>query len=531
MRMFNITPKPRMLLAVQNQKWTVSGALAELIDNAFGPGRGNATAVKITLDVTNRTLTVTDDGQGMEYIGRLFQLGNTIGRFAGDIGHYGSGGTQAIIWLPEWVTVATERNGKIMQDTIRWSDIFAMEDFRDIAVTNEWKNGRISEYSEWTHGTAIHMKLLKTRKISVSNVLRDLSRLFAPGLRRGKKIIWCQRRAGELIDVNFLNDPFEIRGRPENTVHFDIVMERGKEHLPVHGAISFDGAVSHAESLVRIGLGYREIMRTRECFKSGNEAFAGIGVSGWLDLGDGWQKYLSTTKDGFDDQPLFDKLMDHVFANIRNLLILAEQQTVDFELENIAVGPQIAFEKTMQIKVSVVRDKSGPNPDSGSGSGANSGSGEKETPDLDSNKDKPATAHIRLVKQNDDNMMGALARAGSDPIGMYVDINRDHAYVREAMKQRPVNSAALNLLIITEIATLLSADPILARKAFKKTVIDELDRRNDGDKTRMLVRHLIDSVPNKHRTAEAPSPTWDTLEERDMDLGDRIDRLIGDYRE
>lgn len=123
MRMFSITPKPRMLLGLQNQKWTISGALAELIDNAFGPGRGNADTVRITHDITDRTLTVADNGVGMEYIGRLFQLGNTVGRCAGDIGHYGSGGTQAIIWLAEWVSVATERDGRIMSDRVRWSEI------------------------------------------------------------------------------------------------------------------------------------------------------------------------------------------------------------------------------------------------------------------------------------------------------------------------------------------------------------------------------------------------------------------------
>lgn len=502
MRMFNITPRPRMLLGVQNQKWTISGALAELLDNAFGPGRGNANTVKIIFDVTSRTLTVIDDGQGMEYIGRLFQLGNTIGRTAGDIGHYGSGGTQAIIWLPEWVLVATQRDGKVMHDRIRWSEIFAMEDFRDVAVANEWRSGNFSQFSEWGHGTAIHMKLLKTRKINVSNVLRDLSRLFAPGLRHGKKIIWCQTRAGEIIEEHSLDDPFEITAQPENTVRFDLVMEYEQEHLPVHGVISFDENTSHAESWVRIGLGYREIMRTRDCFKSDDEAFAGIGVSGWLDLGDGWQKYLSTTKDGFDDQPLYDALMDHVFEKIRELLIQAEQHTVDFELDNLAIGLQIALEKTMQMKVTVTREP-GPLPEPGPGPGPINPDPHDQTPLPDSagDKDVTAVAHIRLVRQDDDDMMGVLARAGSDPLGIYVDINRDHNYVREAMRQRPINSAALNLMIITEIAALLTSDAVLVHKAFRKSVIDELDRREGHEKVRMLVRHLIDSVPDKHQMA------------------------------
>jgi hypothetical protein len=502
--MFNITPQPRMLLGVQSQKWNISGALAELVDNAFGPGRGNANTVKIVYDASNRALTFLDDGHGMEYIGRLFQLGNTIGHTAGDIGHFGSGGTQAIIWLAEWVLVATERDGKIMHDSIRWSDIFAMEDFRDVSVSNEWQSGEFSQFSEFGHGTAIRMKLLKARKINITNVLRDLSRLFAPGLRHGKNIIWCQQRADGTIEEHALTDPFHI-GPCENTVRFDIVVDYEGKHLPVHGLISFNDNTSHVDSVVRVGLGYREIMRTRDCFKSENEAFAGIGVSGWLDLGEGWQEYLATTKDSFNDQPLYDALMEHVFKNIRELLVQAEQRTVYFELDNLAIGLQIALEKTMQIKVTVKReedhgptpcpDHDPPNPD------PDSNPEHEHIPNPQGDKDTTATAHIRLIKQNDDDMLGALARAGDDPLGLYVDINRDHAYVREAMRQRPINSAALNLMIITEIAALLSGKTDLAKKAFKKSLIDELERRDGHEKVRMLVRHLIDGVPGKGQIA------------------------------
>jgi hypothetical protein len=43
-----------------------------------------------------------------------------------------------------------------------------------------------------------------------------------------------------------------------------------------------------ADSRIQIGFGYRVIRGATECFQSrdGKEKFAGIGVSGWLDLGD-----------------------------------------------------------------------------------------------------------------------------------------------------------------------------------------------------------------------------------------------------
>src|SRR5262249_16865950 len=64
---------------------------------SFGPGRGNAITVTIFHDLTARTLTVLDNGRGMDAIGRLFQHGNSIGHSIGDIGEYGAGGTKALL--------------------------------------------------------------------------------------------------------------------------------------------------------------------------------------------------------------------------------------------------------------------------------------------------------------------------------------------------------------------------------------------------------------------------------------------------
>ena len=90
-KVFNVTPKPAGLRSVQNENWNMVGALSELLDNSFGPARGNANSVKIFCDAKARIVSVLDDGRGMDAIGRLFQHGNTIGRAIGDIGFYGAG--------------------------------------------------------------------------------------------------------------------------------------------------------------------------------------------------------------------------------------------------------------------------------------------------------------------------------------------------------------------------------------------------------------------------------------------------------
>ena len=68
--------------------------------------------------------------------------------------------------------------------------------------------------------------------------------------------------------------------------------------LPVKGQVLFDKNTAHADSRVQIGYAYRILRSTIDCFQSedGSERYIGTGVSGWLDLGDGWRHYLTLDK-------------------------------------------------------------------------------------------------------------------------------------------------------------------------------------------------------------------------------------------
>jgi hypothetical protein len=73
------------------------------------------------------------------------------------------------------------------------------------------------------------------------------------------------------------------------------------------------------------------------------DAQQSIGVSGWLDLGEGWQPYLSTTKDAIDDAPLYGALMDHVFKSIKPLLQAAERKSFSVRFDDLAIGLEQAL--------------------------------------------------------------------------------------------------------------------------------------------------------------------------------------------
>ena len=357
MRKFDTTPKPAFLLAMRNQRWTVQGALSELVDNGFGPGRGNASRVEIIHDTTNRVITVLDDGQGMESIGRLFQLGNTIGRCPGDIGLYGSGGTMAILWLASVVDVWSLKSGVVSHDSVDWLEQINRDTYPEIS--EDWKTATPANTPAplltLGHGTMIRIKLSRERTLIPSNIRRDLFKTYAPALRIGKKLVWATATKGKTQEEIFLADPLIMPDDPARLINFDLTLEVRDEHLTVFGSIGMIDDLPLSQSLVSVGYGARVITKTRDCYSSpdGSLKFDGTGIAGWIQLGDGWQPYLSTTKDAVNDQPVWDALMGHIFTQIRPLLEKVQENVFDLTFSDIAVNLEQAFNSQSKANIEV----------------------------------------------------------------------------------------------------------------------------------------------------------------------------------
>jgi len=510
-KLFNCTPKPAMLRSVQNERWNVSCALAELLDNSFGPGRGNATAVTIFHDVTPRTLTVLDNGCGMDAVGRLFQHGNSIGHSIGDIGEYGAGGTKALLWLASKVSIWTLREKMVQHDRLIWKNWFNLESFDNANVSNDWRSANSAntppELLAIGHGTLIRMHLLSTRSLRVNNIVRDLARFYSTGLRKGRRISWVTCRKGTPDDTMQLADPFATPSELSKTINFDLVLEHRGEHLPVHGSVTFDENTPQSESRVQIGFGYRMIRSTTDCFQSrgGEEKYAGIGVSGWLDLGEGWQPYLSTTKDAIDDAPLYGALMDHVFKSIKPLLQQAERKSFSVQFDDLAIG----LEQALNSRAGdiVIRVGTELRPPVHSYNPTDETPTDPPGPPLeipqsnglpgDSERNVAPSLAITIYQDGDTALEGALCQAGVRGNDIFVAVNRDHAFVQEALKVRPVNRMALNVMIVDELARAIVEidDGILIKKIFHRDVASAIyGIEHNHHRSRIVARRLIDRV-------------------------------------
>ena len=508
-KMFNCQTLPCELRSKQNAKWRAEGAIAELVDNSFGPFRGDATNVVISHDLKMRTLTVLDDGKGMDHIGRMFQGGNTGGTGVGDIGEYGAGGKLAVLWLADHVDVATLRHGKVMRDSVIWKQWIAKPSFKDLGVSDDWEEATLSncpaELLTLGHGTMITMQLQYKRKIDAAKIKKELARLYSPGLRNGKSIVWQTFSNGELIEESALAESLMRPSATADSVQFELHMLHDTDNiiLKVRGDVHYDEKTTQADSKIRIGYAHRIVASTTDCFRSASngEQYPGVGVSGWLDLGDEWRRYLSCTKDGIDDEVLYSQLMQSVFSEIRDLLQKSQRKVLTMEFENLAIGLEQALNQRTGGHVEVFvkpAEVPGDLPESIGGTGeGNNGKRAREPGEQRSESASPRLC-IELIALSDSEMGGHLCRSlisRGDAIQIF--INEDHVIIQEALRAKPVNKMLLNHIVVSELAEVLAQEQhegFMARmfKPQQARFITAIDDRRD--KARTLTRELIDRI-------------------------------------
>jgi hypothetical protein len=518
---YDTTPKPAVLRALRNKSWCVHGALAELVDNSFGAGRGNAGRVFITYDKRSHVLTVLDDGQGMQAIGQLFRLGDTIGRTTNDIGEYGSGGTLALLWLAKAVEIWSLKGGLVSHDRVNWLKEMAADRF--VEVSNDWLPADLSntplELFELGHGTLIQLHVdVPKRRIKPELITAELARTYSPGIRKGKVIKWCSiDKKGQRAERE-LSDPFLNLFDGQDVEHFHLGVKVGEVMLTVEGSIGLFENIGYDQSQVTIGFGHRVLKRTRECYSSKDtgETFTGEGVAGWLQLGDGWQPYLSTTKDDVDDASAWDALMQHIFLTIKPLLEKTQQAKLTVFFEGIALSLKSGFQrKKAKPELFVIEGgeastghervgdgEHGRTPTPTPGSVRGQARSVTEEGDAAVNKNFP-DCEIAVLPQSNEQMKGMLCKADIEPGLVAVSINTDHLIVQECMKQRPINKMALLLLVTREIATALTKKMEITKSALPKKFYQDLIDKDPDDQQRYIMRYLMDHVKGGAVTEEA----------------------------
>lgn len=100
--MVHLPPAPHLLASLANANLPWWKALAELVDNSLDAG-----ATRVVIDITNRVLTVADDGSGCEDITSVFKLGDHRRRKTSKLGRYGIGAKDAWLSCADTMEVVT----------------------------------------------------------------------------------------------------------------------------------------------------------------------------------------------------------------------------------------------------------------------------------------------------------------------------------------------------------------------------------------------------------------------------------------
>jgi anti-sigma regulatory factor (Ser/Thr protein kinase) len=486
-------PTPRILLGIRSKKWTVAEALAELIDNSFGEGRGNAQNVDVVIDRKRRIITITDDGRGTEDISALFTLGKGAPEGGDDIGRYGMGGSEALLWLADKVTVRTLREGRCSGATVNWTACINKEEFPTIDTS--WRKPTATmvpiELLELGHGTSIRIHLHKRHRLpndgSQRSALRSpLSRLFAPGLRAGRRINWN----GEILH------PYSppLSG---DVMTFPVTIPTPDGELTAH-VTAGPCDVSLENAKLAVSYSYRVVEETRDGFGE----YQGGGVAGWIVLGEEWRRYLTTTKDGFADDNLRTELMAAVAAGLEPLLEQLRKERASSMFAQIAVKLEATVGGLFKVDVEGLperepRDEPGPEDEE---EPVPEPEDEEEPLERERHHDEGGATEIQILHGTDAELDGRLVMVdvvAGRPI--VATVNAEHPHIVTALEKQPVNQMLLVSFIVGELAKELVKAPILLTKTrlFTKTQLEELVASTGGDGIDLLPyvnRRLLDRV-------------------------------------
>lgn len=501
-------PSAAFLRALQNQSWEVWRALAELVDNGFGDGHGNAPEVHLVWNPKARTIVVRDNGMGMKNVAHLFKLGTGGGRTIGDIGEFGSGGTMALIWLASRVRVWTLRasDGQVARSNlVDWDKQIEKNEYP--RIDTEWYP--VSRHTPETlrvigHGTQINLEVPKGRQVNVAHIKEELGRTYGPAVRHGRKLIWHTiTRQGvdeqeELADVLHIPQPQKI------SVSFPF----NGHTLTAKGEVGIIPDLPLKHSGIAIGHPIRLIKMTKECYRSPDkkESFEGLGVAGYLDVGEEWvhppdnrRSYLSTTKNKIDNDEAWQALMDALFWQLRPLLEEVQEEERRVVINKLQIGFAAAVNGTSEAELDVgeVRPTDEPRTHP---HGPPENDGEipkpKPVPTRDPKAPFGPTSFEVVIQPVSDKALGHelcdVEVVGNTVIAY---INADHFWVKKAMEERPPNQMALHHLIVAKMSVrLLQKYPEMLQKMFPPKLVKAIDERDDDARPGYLTRLFIDRI-------------------------------------
>lgn len=333
-----LTPLPHLVKSIRSRNWSLSGALMEWVDNSLQHGHAN----EITIGIDNANgIVVIDDGIGFDDINRAFTLGDASAYGdLGQIGQYGVGCTDAMIFLGEKATVETVRESRKHKKSVDWLEIERSSQWplRYVGTGARAKKDEV--------GTTILVRGLfhKYPLKSSENVAKDFGVTFAPALRKGTKIKLFHRLIGG--DEQFIQIvPFEPTDLTDAIDICGVVYTSGGQ-LRWTGRAGLSKTLVERHNGVHIAFRHRVIEITRDPFMGVTAPTLYVEIN--LHETTPWKYQLSDHKDKVVRHR--DTLMESINEAIKPLIDKAKERATNLALLEMAAQIEGPINKALKAK-------------------------------------------------------------------------------------------------------------------------------------------------------------------------------------
>jgi len=291
--------------------------ICELVDNAL-----DADAKRVWIELGARSITVADDGTGMEDINDAlrFGKGTRAGRRGGVLGRYGVGMTDALCKLGPRAEVATLRQGGLRRLRVDWEECLRNEHF---PYLDESRPARARELPLFdgipvASGTRVRIHG-QAPGIHLDKLHRLLTERYTPGIWQGRELL-LRREGQPWLAVEDM-DP----GRLVDVLEYDGAVDGMPYH--VYGGLMVERRVVYNRTF--IGFAYRFVEDTTELFKGVSAAHLQVF------LGEEWRECLGTHKNRLETKR--EELFADILARAQDWLAAAARRTEALELESLAL--------------------------------------------------------------------------------------------------------------------------------------------------------------------------------------------------
>jgi hypothetical protein len=421
----------------------------------------------------------------MKDIADLFTLGKGETSGPKDIGLYGVGGSEALLWLADDAEVVTLRAGRVARSAAKWARCMQRQEFPDI--NSRWREATPNtcplELLACEHGTMIRLAIRPDLRINPEVIQERLSRMFGVALRGGRRVTWT---------TDALDGPIETQlhewnpGPLLDAISGTVTLSDGLSAYVRAGRVE---GLSIANSKLSVNYIYRQVKETTAGFGRPVQ-----GAVGDIDLSPEWLPYLTTTKDDIreDCRHLEEALMAKVASLLEPLIeqLRAAKRAKIFT--NVRISLKRRFDRGF---VAISEDE----PTSGQGD-----PGEPSVPGPEPIQRPPRprrstrAAEIQIQESTNEALGGLLCKVQMDKTEATAFINAEHPLVLMAFDAEPVNQRLLEQILIPALAKeIVEANALVTFGLLSQRAADALMERYNGnalDVVLYLIRVLTDGV-------------------------------------